>query len=200
MTSSSVLVQGGLLLGSGQINNNVTLSSGGVAGTLAIGGNLTVTGNSTWYAQNTVSGGATVQGGLFTLASGASLTAPTLNVTGGAIAAADCTGTLNGSLNYTSSTNSTFAGTIAGPGQHADAEQRLGHAGTFRAEHLRRRDDHQCRYPLCRCAEYALAQFQRAGFRWDAGRHELAAVDLFALRRHCRHAEPGDRQPLDDQQ
>ena len=88
MTNSSVLVQGGLLLGSGQVNNNVVLSGGGVAGTLAIGGNLTVTGNSTWYAQNTVSGNATVQGGLFTLASGESLTTSVLNVTGGAISAA----------------------------------------------------------------------------------------------------------------
>ena len=116
LTNSSVGVQGGLLLGSGQVNKNVTLSSGGVAGTLAIGGNLTVTGNSTWYAQNTVSGGATVQGGLFTLASGAVLTTPALNVTGGAIAAADGTGTLAGSLNYTSSTSSTFLGGITGAG------------------------------------------------------------------------------------
>ena len=37
----------------------MTLSSGGVAGTLAIGGNLTVTGNSTWFAQNTGERGAT---------------------------------------------------------------------------------------------------------------------------------------------
>ena len=65
-----------MLQGSGQVSNNVTLSSGGVAGTLAIGGNLTVTGNSTWYAQNTVGGVAAVQGGTFTLASGANLTAP----------------------------------------------------------------------------------------------------------------------------
>ena len=51
-----------------------------------------------------------------TLASGASLTTPTLNVSGGAIAAADATGTLNGSLNYTSSTSSTFIGAITGAG------------------------------------------------------------------------------------
>ncbi len=115
LTNSSVFVQGGLLLGSGRVNNNVTLSSGGVAGTLAIGGNLTVTGNGTWYAQDTVSGGATVQSGLFALASGAVLTTPALNVTGGAIAAADGTSTLNGSLNFTSSTSSTFLGAITGP-------------------------------------------------------------------------------------
>ena len=48
LTNSPVAVQGGTLLGSGQIANNVTLSSGGVAGTLAIGGSLAVTGNSTW--------------------------------------------------------------------------------------------------------------------------------------------------------
>ena len=54
-----------------------------------------------------------MQDGLFTLGSGAILTTPALNVTGGAIAAADCTGTLNGSLNYTlSSTSSTFIGAI----------------------------------------------------------------------------------------
>ena len=58
-----------------------------------------------------------MQGGLFTLASGQAWMAPTLNVTGGAIAAADGTGTLNGSLNYTSSTSSTFLGAIpTGPG------------------------------------------------------------------------------------
>ena len=116
LTASNVLVQGGLLLGSGQVNKNVTLASGGVAGTLAIGGNLTVTGNSTWYAQDTVTGSATVQAGAFTLASGAVLTTATLNVTGGAIAAADATGTLNGSLNYTSSTSSAFIGAITGGG------------------------------------------------------------------------------------
>ncbi len=48
-------------------------------------------------------------------ASGASLTTPAVNVTGGAIVAADGTGTLNGSLNYTSSTSSTFIGAITGP-------------------------------------------------------------------------------------
>ena len=84
-----------------------------MAGTLAIGGSLAVTGNSTWYAQNTVSGGGAVQGGTFTLASGAVLTTPTLNVTGGAIAG---TGTLNSSLNYTSPTSSTFGGAITGGG------------------------------------------------------------------------------------
>ena len=57
-----------------------------------------------------------MQGGTFTLASGAVLTTPTLNVSGGAIAAADATGTLNGSLNYTSSTSSAFGGQITGAG------------------------------------------------------------------------------------
>ena len=37
-------------------------------------------------------------------------------MTGGAIAAADATSTLNGSLNYTSSTSSTFIGAITGAG------------------------------------------------------------------------------------
>ena len=53
-----------------------------------------------------------MQSGLFTLGSGAVLTTPSLNVTGGGIAAADATGTLNGSLNYTSSTSSTFLAAI----------------------------------------------------------------------------------------
>ena len=114
MTNSAVTVQGGTLLGSGTVSKNVTLSSGALAGTLAIGGSLTVTGNSTWYAQDTVSGGATVQSGLFTLASGGSLSTSTLNVTGGAIAAAAVSSTLNGSLNYASSTNSNFFGVISG--------------------------------------------------------------------------------------
>ena len=69
LSNSSVAVQGGTLLGSGQVNNNVTLSSGGVAGTLAISGTLAVTGNSTWYAQDSVSGGGAVQAGTFTLGS-----------------------------------------------------------------------------------------------------------------------------------
>ena len=113
LTNSSVAVHGGTLLGGGQVNHNVTMSSGGVAGTLTIGGSLAVTGNSTWYAQDTVSGGGAVQAGTFTLASGAILTTPTLNVAGGAIVGV---GTLNGSLNYTSSTGSTFGGLITGGG------------------------------------------------------------------------------------
>ena len=54
-----------------------------------------------------------MQAGTFTLGSGAVVTTPTLNVTGGAIAGV---GTLNGSLNYTNATSSVFGGQITGAG------------------------------------------------------------------------------------
>ena len=80
-------------------------------------------GNAAGYNGSVVLSGATVSpvavnlnAGTLMLGSGAVLTTPSLNVTGGAIAAADATGRLNGSLNYTSSTSSSFGGRITGAG------------------------------------------------------------------------------------
>jgi autotransporter-associated beta strand protein len=59
----------------------------------------------------------TASSGNFNICSGANLTtAASLNVTGGTFSATDSTSTLTASLNYTSGSNSTFMGVIAGSG------------------------------------------------------------------------------------
>ena len=72
------------------------------------GGQLEWRGNSDWL-------GDFPAAETFNIGSGANLTASSgVNVTGGTISAADTTSTLTGSLNYTSSSDSTFQGVIAG--------------------------------------------------------------------------------------
>ena len=62
-----------------------------------------------------MTGAVTSSSGNFNIGSGANLTASSgVNVTGGTISATDATSKLTGSLNYTSSSNSTFQGVIAG--------------------------------------------------------------------------------------
>ena len=95
--------------GTGTINGNV-ISSGHPGSAIgAIGGTLTLTGGS-WTGAGTVAKAVTVSSGAFNL--GGTLTAPLgLAVTGaGKIAGI---GQLTGSLNYTSTASSAFAGVIA---------------------------------------------------------------------------------------
>jgi autotransporter-associated beta strand protein len=106
----------GTLSGSGTVNGNATLTGNGIinkaSGTLA--GTLGVTGGN-WNGAGAVTGLVTSSSGVFNIGNGANLTANGgLDVTGGTIAAGDAASTISGSLNYTSSSNSTFAGVIAG--------------------------------------------------------------------------------------
>ncbi len=101
----------------GTVDGNATLTGNGAiygsGSSGQINGTLAVTGG-TWAGQGTVEKAVTSSAGTFTIYSGADLIAPAgVNVTGGAIAATDGTATLTGSLNYTSSSSSTFAGIIA---------------------------------------------------------------------------------------
>jgi len=109
----------GTLSGTGTVNGNATLTGGGIinksSGTIA--GTLGVTGGN-WNGAGAVTGAVTSSSGTFTIGTGANLTADGgLNVTGGSIAATDSTGTITGNVNYTSSSNSSFAGVIAGSGK-----------------------------------------------------------------------------------
>jgi fibronectin-binding autotransporter adhesin len=109
----------GTLTGSGTVNGNATLTGSGIinksSGTIA--GTLGVTGGN-WNGAGTVTGLVTSSSGIFTIGSGANLTANgDLNVTGGTLAAGSSSSTITGSLNYTSASNSSFGGVIAGSGK-----------------------------------------------------------------------------------
>jgi len=108
----------GTLTGTGTINGNATLTGSGSIN-FTTGGNIVgtlgVTGGN-WNGVGSVTGLVTSSSGLFTIGSGANLTASTLNVSGGTIASTDSTSTITASVNYTSSSSSTFAGVIAGSG------------------------------------------------------------------------------------
>ena len=112
------------------ISNNATLSGNGtVTGNAAVTGNgiinlttggsisgtLGVTGGN-WNGVGSVTGAVTSSSGTLAIGNGANLTATgDLAVTGsGMISAGNSTSTITGSVNYTSSSNSTFAGVIAG--------------------------------------------------------------------------------------
>ena len=107
----------GTLGGSGTVNGNATLTGNGVINFGATGnivGTLGITGGN-WNGLGTVGGQATSSSSNFNIGSGANLTATTgLAVTGGTFSATDGTAKLTGSLNYTSTTDSVFAGEIAG--------------------------------------------------------------------------------------
>ena len=109
----------GTLSGSGTINGNVTLTGGGTINLTSpgnIAGTLGVTGG-TLKGAGSVTGAVTSSSGIFTIATGANLTATGgLNVTGGTITANNVNSTITGSVNYTSSSSSSFGGVIAGSG------------------------------------------------------------------------------------
>ena len=109
----------GTLTGTGTVNGNTTLTGGGIinksSGTIA--GTLGVTGGN-WNGAGTVTGTVTSSSGTFTIGNGANLTANGgLAVTGSGSIAGSSTSTITGSVNYTSGSNSTYAGVIAGSGK-----------------------------------------------------------------------------------
>ena len=109
----------GTLTGSGTVNGNATLTGGGIINKSAgsIAGTLGVTGGK-WNGNGAVTGLVTSSSGTFTIGNGANLTANgDLSVTGGSFAAGNSSSTLTGSLNYTSTTGSSFGGVIAGSGK-----------------------------------------------------------------------------------
>jgi fibronectin-binding autotransporter adhesin len=116
------------LSGTGTANGNVTVEGGTINMTGGhIGGTLTATGGANINGTETVAGQVTSGSGAFTIGTGANLTATTgVNITGGTLAAAGASGTITGNVNYTSATNSTFQGIIAGTGKTLT----LNHAGT----------------------------------------------------------------------
>jgi fibronectin-binding autotransporter adhesin len=109
----------GTLTGTGTVNGNATLTGNGVidfgsAGNIV--GTLGVTGGN-WNGTGSVTGLVTASSGTFTIGAAGNLTATAgLNVTGGSLVAASSSSKLTGSLNYTSSANSTFQGVIDGAG------------------------------------------------------------------------------------
>jgi autotransporter-associated beta strand protein len=111
--SSSVSVAtGATLAGSGTVGGSVALDGGVVqlSGGLIVGA-LNIT-NGNWRSVGLVGGPVTSTSGLFTIDSGANLVAPSgVAITGGSLAG---TGTITGSLNYTSPSPSAFFGTITG--------------------------------------------------------------------------------------
>ena len=114
--SAVAIATAGTLTGSGTVNGNATLTGSGIinkaSGTLA--GTLGVTGGN-WNGAGAVTGLVTSSSGVFNIGNGANLTANGgLDVTGGTIAAGNAASTITGNLNYTSASNSTFAGVIAG--------------------------------------------------------------------------------------
>jgi autotransporter-associated beta strand protein len=126
ITANAVNVQsGGTLGGYGTITANTNLSGSGIIDFGVIGnivGSLTVAGGN-WNGQGTVSGTVSVNSGTFNLGPivgdmPASLTTGGgLNVSGtAALSSSDATSTINGSINYTSSATSTFAGNVLGSG------------------------------------------------------------------------------------
>ena len=118
--SSNVFIgTAGTLTGTGTVNGNVSLTGNGVinkaSGTIA--GTLGITGGY-WNGNGAVTGLITSSSGIFTIGNDANLTANgNLNVTGGSLTAGNPFSTLTGSLEYTSNSNTTFAGIIAGSGK-----------------------------------------------------------------------------------
>jgi fibronectin-binding autotransporter adhesin len=107
----------GTLAGTGTVGGNATLTGNGIINLAAgrIAGTLAITGGN-WNGTGSVTGQVTSSSGALTFGSNSTLTAPTgLLVSGGTIAGSSSS-TINSSLNYTSSSASTFAGTIAGAG------------------------------------------------------------------------------------
>ena len=108
----------GTVSGAGSYNGNVSvagtgtinLSGGTIAGTVGFAGGK-------WNGSGSATGVVTSSSGTLTIGAAGNLTAPAgLNVTGGALAAAGVASRVTGNLNYTSPTNSMFAGIIAGTG------------------------------------------------------------------------------------
>ncbi len=136
--STVIVGTSGTLSGTGNIGGNATLTGNGIINKSAgnIAGTLSVTGGH-WNGAGAVGGVVTSSSGAFTIGNGANLTANSgVNVTGGTIAAASSTSTITGSVNYTSSANSTFAGVIAGTGNaltlnNANANLTLTGASTY---------------------------------------------------------------------
>ena len=129
----------GTLSGTGTVNGNATLTGGGIINFTnpgKISGTLGVTGGN-WNGNGSVSGLTTASSGTFTIGAGANFTADgNLNVTGGSIAAGNASSTVTGSVNYTSGSNSSFAGVIAGAGKtvtlnNAAATLTLGGVNTY---------------------------------------------------------------------
>jgi len=112
---SAVSLQGGGLGGSGTINGNVTVSGGTIA--QAFGGSIVGTVTATSGALTV---GQTGTGDYLKTLGG-------LSVAGNATLAAGSTGAqLNGNLNYSSSSNSTFSGVIAGAGKTLTLDPQTG--------------------------------------------------------------------------
>ena len=112
------VASGATLGGAGRITGNTTLNGGTInfsGGTIAA--NLGVNGGN-WNGNGTVTGLTTSNNGTFSIGTGANLIASgNLTVAGGTITAAASTSKITGSVNYTSSANSTFIGEIAGAGK-----------------------------------------------------------------------------------
>ena len=115
--NGGLAVTGGSLTGSGSVIGNATLTGGAtinLTNPASISGTLGVTGGN-WTGAGSVGGLVTSSSGAFNIGSDANLTADGgLNVTGGTIAAGNSTSTITGSVNYTSLSNSTFGGVLAG--------------------------------------------------------------------------------------
>ena len=115
------IASGGSLTGIGAVTGSATLTGTGIinkaGGTIV--GTLGVTGGS-WNGNGSVGGLITATGGTFAIGAGANLTASgSLFVgAGGSIASGNSASTITGSVNYTSSSNSTFGGVIAGVGNN----------------------------------------------------------------------------------
>ncbi|MEY3394711.1 MAG: toxins and related Ca2+-binding domain, partial [Verrucomicrobiota bacterium] len=122
---NSATVTGGIAIGDGTLTgtggsfSGASTLNGGIINLTSgsFGSTLGVTGGN-WNGNGAVTGLITSSSGTFTIGNGANLTADgNVNVTGGTIAAGNSSSTITGSLNYTSSSNSTFAGIIAGSGK-----------------------------------------------------------------------------------
>lgn len=107
LTGTSGSVSGAATLNGGTVN----LTSGTLGSTLAVtGGN--------WNGAGSVTGLVTSSSGTFSIGSSGNLTANgDLAITGGTLAAAGTSSTITGSVNYTSSSDSSFQGIIAGSGR-----------------------------------------------------------------------------------
>jgi autotransporter-associated beta strand protein len=123
--ANSATVTGGIAVGAGTLTgaggsfSAASTVNGGVINLASgsFGSTLGVTGGA-WNGAGSVTGLVTSSSGTFTIGTGANLTAAgNLDVTGGTLAAGDSTSTITGSLNYSSSSNSTYAGVIAGSGK-----------------------------------------------------------------------------------